>query len=577
MSEACKIDRVITSDLLVVGHGIAGLAVAIAAKEQNPSLNVLTVDKAFVGYAGKANKGGGHVAFIPEGGEEKYVEYHTRNIGDYLNDQDMLRIYAHSTAKAVDRWESWGVKFTVDKEHAENAHPIIPWKMCLVDLDMMEHMARHAKKLSVNSMNKISVTDLVGDGERVTGAFGFDLVSGESLLFRAKAVVLANGGQNFKVMRMWNSGRGDGIAAAFRAGAKLRNAEFGSFVNIIQRASKQVSYGAENHSVNARGEGIGDRADLDPALKNVAGGVDIGGAQSVLMYLEVRDGRGPVYEDSKANDLYGSFVGRNLCCLGQADPPFYRPLAQKFWDRLWDKNKAGSWKDDNPLKEIIPGLIGEFTPLYVGHNMETSLEGLYGAGDICGTGSGWCGAVPSPPGRNRGSGLMYAVVTGIRAGEAAGAYAAGHELGEADPARVEAARQRIFGYAGKEGLDPEELVWKIQNLMQPVSYSGYKSAERLQRALEQVLAVKARLPELGASDPHGLAAVNECQSIVLAAEMFFRASLERRESRGWHLREDCKERDDKGQLHWIVFTNDGGEMRMSFEDVPIGKYKYRPE
>ena len=118
--------KVLEADVLVIGHGIAGLSAAISVKEENPDLKVITVDKAFAGYAGKANKGGGHVAFIPEGEEEKYVEYHSRNLGDYLNDQDMLRKYANSTVKTIKRWESWGVRFTVDMEHAQNAHPVIP-------------------------------------------------------------------------------------------------------------------------------------------------------------------------------------------------------------------------------------------------------------------------------------------------------------------------------------------------------------------------------------------------------------------------------------------------------------------
>jgi len=141
MSNLNALGKVITSDVLVVGHGIAGLAAAITAREDYPGLKVVTVDKCFPGYGGKANKGGGHVAFIPEGDEETYVEYHTENLGDYLNDQDMLRIYSQSTQKTMDRWETWGVKFKLSREDSLNAHAIIPWKVTLVDLDVMLPMA----------------------------------------------------------------------------------------------------------------------------------------------------------------------------------------------------------------------------------------------------------------------------------------------------------------------------------------------------------------------------------------------------------------------------------------------------
>ena len=113
--------------------------------------------------------------------------------------------------------------------------------------------------------------------------------------------------------------------------------------------------------------------------------------------------------------------------------------------------------------------------------------------------------------------------------------------------------------------------------MQPVEYSGYKSEERLAEALNKVLQLKEKLSMLTAKDPHGVNAVNECKSTVLCAEMFFRASLMRKESRGWHLREDYKERDDKNFLKWIIIKDQDGAMSLSTEAVPMDSYKYKPE
>ena len=581
MTTQDKAKNLFTADVLVVGHGLAGLAAAIAVKEDFPELNVLTVDKCFPGYGGKANKGGGHVAFIPEGAEETYVQYHTENLGDYLNDQDMLRIYANSTLKTMDRWETWGVKFKLSREESLNAHAIIPWKVTLVDLDIMVPMAKHARKIGVKSESKVAITDLLTEGDRVVGAYGLGLLDGESRVFRAKSVILASGDQNWSIMNMWN-GKGDGIAAAYRAGAKMRNAEFGTFVNIMDRASKTVAYGAEDALVNAEGKActMESRADLPESMKSVVGGIDLGGGQSVLMYLEVRDGHGPIYEDLEKNEFTGGWIARNLCCYGgDADEEYYRPLAQKLHGTLFFKNRLGAPVDkDAKRREVVPGEVGECSPLYVYHGMATTIEGLFAAGDICANGSAWAGAVPTPPGRNRGSGLMHAVMTAIISAGTAGAYARGHELGEVSDAQVDAYRATLTAPLANGGdLSPRDYMWEIKSLMQPVEYTGYKREDRLRRALDRVLELKGQLGRVSAKNPHEVIAVNECRSTVICAEMYFRASLDRKESRGWHLREDFEARNDQDFMNWIVLQDRGGEMALTHEPLPVANYQYLPK
>ncbi|WP_432407445.1 FAD-binding protein [Wukongibacter sp. M2B1] len=573
----------IETDILVVGHGIAGLAAVHAVKDENPDLKVLAVDKASLGYGGKANKGGGHVAFIPEGEEEKYVEYHTKNNGDYLNDQDALRNYANSTIKTLDKWEKWGGKL-IGREYAFNAHPSIPWKVCLVDSDILLGMAKEAKRRGIDFIDKIDVTDLLTYDGRVTGAIGFSVLTGERYIFKSKAVILANGNQNWGIMKMWASGRGEGIAAAYRAGAMMRNAEFGSFVNIVSLDHGHVSYEAENFMYNKHGKKVDpNSADLvDAAFRNVCGGVDIGGAISMVMYSEIAAGNGPIYENHAQNDFPDSPFGQIIFPMkGEAPPEWFRPGTHKFAHRLFEKAKeAGYAKNpESDLKEVEPGVVGECSPLYADHDMASNIPGLFSCGDISANGSSWSGAVPTPPGRNRGSGLMNAVYTASVAGPSAVKYATTVSEIKISEEQIEAITKEIYAPLERyEGTTTSEIEWGIKSLLQYIPYSNYKSEDRLLEVLKEVEKLKDEVVNVVAVDWHDLAKANACKAMVLCAEMFFKGSIARKESRGWHIHEDYPNRDDKNMLKWINFQKgQDGEMVMSFTDVPMENYKYKPK
>ena len=102
----------------------------------------------------------------------------------------------------------------------------------------------------------MALVDLLHDGGRTAGAVGFSVLDGACSIVTAKATILANSNQCYRLMRRWASGRGDGIAAAYRAGAQMRNAEFGSFINWVFADTKEVCQGAEDVLYNTKGENI---------------------------------------------------------------------------------------------------------------------------------------------------------------------------------------------------------------------------------------------------------------------------------------------------------------------------------
>lgn len=573
----------IETDILVVGHGLAGLASVHAIKDENPNLKVLAVDKASLGYGGKSNKGGGHVAFIPKGNEEDYVAYHTKNCGEYLNDQDAIRRYANATILTMDKWETWGAKF-VGRDIAFNAHPVIPWKVSMIDADIMIEMAKKAKTRGVDFMDKIDVVDLLTYNGKAVGATAFSVLDGTPYIFKAKAVIMANGNQNWGIMKMWSSGRGEGLAAAYRAGAKMRNAEFGSFVNIVSLDHGHVSYEAENFMYNSAGEKVdpGIPQIEGAAFTNACGGTDIGGAIGMVMYSHVMQGKGPIYENHAENDFPFNPFGQIIFPMhGKAPDEWYRPVTHKFAHRLYDKNKEQAYakNKETDLKEIEPGVVGECSPMYGDENMASNIPGLYSAGDINANGTAWSGAVPTPPGRNRGFGLLSAVYTASKAGPAAVKYISDIKNVIIDEAQSEKLLEEMYAPLERmEGTTTDEIETRIKNLMQYVPYSNFKSEERLKEAMKEVEKLKEEVGKVVAADYHGLAKAHACRAMVLCAEMFYRGSIERKETRGWHIREDYPQRDDKNMLKWIYFIKgESGEMEMGADPIPMDTYKYQPE
>ena len=97
----------------------------------------------------------------------------------------------------------------------------------------------------------------------------------------------------------------------------------------------------------------------------------------------------------------------------------------------------------------------------------------------------------------------------------------------------------------------------------------------MNKALNQILELKGQVARVCAMTPHHLFGVNEIESMLLCAEMFFRASLERKESIGWFLREDYPEQSDS--LEWIVITSEDGAAKITKKPVPIDSYANKPD
>lgn len=570
MANLEDLGEVISTDVLIIGGGISGVSAAIKAKEQH--VDVLIVDKATVGWAGMATKAGNGLWIMgPQDDMDKFVEYHVKNIGYYLNDQELLYSLGRETYGAVEQLAEWGVKVTRDEKGKIGIfkYPVAPWSGTGVDLEIMGPLRAKARKAGAKVLNKVQVVEfLKQDDGSVVGGVGFNLIDNRFYILKAKATIVASAGCYYNVTRMFN-GCGEGIAAAYHAGAEMRNAEFGNFYDVMKKDVGHSLYGAPSVVCNAAGENISRKYGCESAS-------DVSPPLLLGMEKEINEGRGPLYADMEEMAKIWEWVAPKFETEGIIDG-MVRVFPKKLaWEGRLKAKEAKYGAPHSPKPEVLMGLIGGFSPIKVDHEMRTSLAGLWAIGAASCSGSAWAGAVP-PPNMMRGSGLMNALLLALRAGPSAALFASEAAPPKLNYAEVKRLKEEIFAPMGRDkGILPVDSIHATQDVICPVKYNLRRSKNRLEEALSRIEEVQQRLPELRAKDGHGLSRCHEAKSMALCAEMTFRAALMRKESRGWHFREDYPKRDDENWLKWIVLKQEAGKMVLSTEPVPIHKYKVKP-
>ena len=147
----------------------------------------------------------------------------------------------------------------------------------------------------------------------------------------------------------------------------------------------------------------------------------------------------------------------------------------------------------------------------------------------------------------------------------------------ADKFGVKAIKEEMFKPVKQaKGVPPSNIIGSLQEVTAPIKYNLRRSKERLNQALAVIETLKKKLPELQAQDLHYLSKCHEVTSMVLCAELTFRAALMREESRGSHFREDYPARDDKKWLKWVIVKQQNGKMKLATQPVPVDKYKIKP-
>lgn len=550
-------ERVIETDVLVIGGGSTGLWAANRAKRLG--VNVLVVDKGPRDWGGlMAMSGGDFDAVLPEEHVDDFVQdlvYYY----DGLCEQDLVEALLGKTFDRLEDYKNLGCRFFTGPDGRLRGVPqrgldhvkLYPAKLKGTGgADMARGLVGEAERLGVVRMGRTLVTDLLKQDGNVAGAVGFDTITGDFLVFKAQAVILATGAGGWKASYHQNTSTGEGMYMAFRAGAELRNFEFAK-VWVVPRLfawegqTTLLPLGAS--FVNARGESFMDKysprfgANTDPHY------VVIG------MAIEGREGRGPIYFDlsrmrSEDIDLVKPQTGWQLLN--------YTKLVNLGIDFFKDK------------VEWMPQLMGSFGGLLADIQGRTSVPGLFVAGR---------GRSIDPGVYIGGFALATTAVSGYITGETAAEYAKSREHVAVDEDEVHQFRSRLFAPLGRHGLSPKTVIREIQEILFPYDVCILKNEKSLKRALRRIEGLKNEsLPQMGAADPHFLLKSKEVEGICFVAEMYLRTSLMRKESRAGHYREDYPRRDNENWLKWIVARREKGRLKFRTEPVPLDRYRFKP-
>ncbi len=524
-------------DVLIIGAGGAGLRAAIEALEQGA--RVAVVCKSLLGKAHTVMAEGGMAAAMANVDKADNWRIHfrdTMNGGKRLNNWRMAQLHAQESPDRVRELEQWGALFdrTADGEILQRAFGGHTFKrLCHVGdrtgLEMIRTLQDRGVEMGFDVFMECTVTRLLKDGDRVAGAFAYWRNSGDFVVFKAKAVVIATGGigKSWKITSNSWECTGDGMALAYDAGAELLDMEFVQFHPTGMVWPPGVTGVLVTEAV--RGEGgilrnnNGDRfmEKYDPKRLELSTRDVVARA----IYTEVKEGRGSPHGGAFLDISHkpAEYVKRKL-------PSMYHQFKE-----LADVDITRGPMEVGPTCHYVMGGIRVDA-----ETGQSSAPGLFAAGEVA---AGLHGA-----NRLGGNSLSDLLVFGRRAGLAAAHYAQKQSWPSMEDAQVDlAARRALAPFACGGGENPYAVHHDLQEVMQNL-VGIFRTDEDLRRALVALDHLKQRAKRVSAQGSRvfnpGWHLCFDLDAMLTLSEACTRAALARKESRGAHSRIDFPKTED---------------------------------
>lgn len=565
-------------DVVVIGAGGAGLRAVIEARERG--LSVAVVCKSLFGKAHTVMAEGGCAASMGNANANDNWQVHFRDTmrgGKFLNNWRMAELHAKEAPDRVWELETYGALFDRTKDgrisqrnFGGHTYPRLAHVGDRTGLELIRTMQQKIVSLQQEDFAKYgdyearvkvfaecTVTELLKDGEKISGAFGYWRESGRFILFETPAVVLATGGigKSFKVTSNSWEYTGDGHALALRAGANLINMEFVQFhptgmvwppsvKGILVTEGVRGDGGVLKNSDGKRfmfeyvpdvfkgqyadSEEEADRwyADADNNRRTP----DLLPRDEVARAInsEVKEGRGSphggVFLDI-ASRMPAEEIRRRL------------PSMHHQFKELADVDITKEPMEVGPTCHYVMGGI-EVDP----DSASSTVQGLFAAGECSG----------GMHGSNRlgGNSLSDLLVFGRRAGLGAADYVDSLEKRpEVSQSDVDnAAKVALAPFERDPVRNPYTVHAELQQTMNDL-VGIIRKAEEMSSALERLGELKEQAAVVGVEGHRqfnpGWHLALDLRNMLLVSECVAKAALQRTESRGGHTRDDFPKMDSK--------------------------------
>jgi succinate dehydrogenase / fumarate reductase flavoprotein subunit len=571
-------------DVVVIGAGGAGLRAAIAAHDAGA--RTALVCKSLLGKAHTVMAEGGIAAAMGNRWPEDNWEVHFRDTmrgGKMLNNWRMAQLHAQEAPERVQELEDWGALFdrTDDglisqRDFGGHKYARLAHVGDRTGLEMIRTLQQRAVQLGIDVFMECTVTDLLkdrhGDGDRISGAFGYWRESGRFITFEAPSVILATGGigKSFKVTSNSWEYTGDGHALAMRAGASLINMEFVQFHPTGMVWPPSVKGLLVTESVRGDGgilktsEGERFMFDYIPEFfkSETADSIE----EADRWYDDKKNNRRPpelLPRDEVARAINSEIkAGRGtphggiyLDIASRRTPEFIRkrlPSMYHQFKELADVDITAEPMEIGPTCHYVMGGVEVDAD-----SQESAVTGLYAVGECSG----------GMHGSNRlgGNSLGDLLVFGKRAGEAATAYASslGDRRPKVDEADIKAAQESALApFEVEGGENPYTIQSDLQQSMNDL-VGIIRTAAELEESLAEIEAFKVRAASMKVEGHRqynpGWHLAIDLRNMLIVSECIAKAALAREESRGGHTRDDFPGPDAEwGTKNLVVNLNAAG-------------------